>query len=189
LRRSEVSRSPLLDIWELCTAYYVPNNEFSRKALVSTREVLGMPAGLLHREERPEYARALRDAAGAPSGKAPLRPSPLPALFTSSLERPFRMVLAGSGGRQSALHRPDDRRGGGALRPVGGSTGRLPRNSADGHSISELIFSPREILFTGISQPDALVLISAEGRKMAGRYLQGLTKESWLFTDAGVRGP
>src|SRR5512136_2325541 len=82
----------LLDIWELCTAYYVPNNDFSRKALASTREALGMPAGLVHREARPEYARALREAAGAPSTVPPLRPSPLPALFASPLERPFRLV-------------------------------------------------------------------------------------------------
>ncbi len=52
----------LLDIWELCTAYYVPNNEFSRKSIEVTREALGMAAGVLHREERPEYARAVRSA-------------------------------------------------------------------------------------------------------------------------------
>ena len=31
----------LLDIWELCTAYYVPNNEFSRKLLEATRDSVG----------------------------------------------------------------------------------------------------------------------------------------------------
>ena len=55
----------LLDIWELCTAYYVPNNEFSRKSLEATRTALGMAAGVLHREARPEYARALRESRGA----------------------------------------------------------------------------------------------------------------------------
>ena len=51
-----------------------------------------------------------------------------------------------------------------------------------GHSISELIFSPREILFTGVTRPDALVLLSEEGRRMSGRYLEAMTAESWLFT-------
>jgi len=50
-----------------------------------------------------------------------------------------------------------------------------------GHSISELIFSPREILFTGVTRPDALVLLTEDGRRMAGRYLKALTPESWLF--------
>ena len=61
-----------------------------------------------------------------------------------------------------------------------------------GHSISELIFSPREILFTGVTRPDALVLVSEDGRKMAGRYLQALTPESWLFVTpefAGLETP
>jgi len=57
-----------------------------------------------------------------------------------------------------------------------------------GHSISELIFSPREILFTGISRPDALVLVTEDGRKAAARYLRGLTAESWLFTTPEFAG-
>ena len=45
-----------------------------------------------------------------------------------------------------------------------------------------MIFSPREILFTGVARPDALVLISEEGLRMSGRYLEAMTEESWLFT-------
>jgi Pyruvate/2-oxoacid:ferredoxin oxidoreductase gamma subunit len=33
-----------------------------------------------------------------------------------------------------------------------------------------------------VNRPDALVLISEEGRRAAGRYLRALTAESWLFT-------
>jgi hypothetical protein len=51
-----------------------------------------------------------------------------------------------------------------------------------GHSISELIFSPDRILFTGVTRPDALVLATEEGRKASARYLKALTGESWLFT-------
>jgi 2-oxoglutarate ferredoxin oxidoreductase subunit beta len=182
----------LLDIWELCTAYYVPNNEFSRKALAATRATLGMPAGLLHREERPEYARTLREAAGATAGKAPLRPSPLPALFASPLERPFRLVLAGSAGGKV---RSTARMIGEAAVLSGlwaAQQDDYPVTVQTGHSISELILSPREILFTGVSRPDALVLVSEEGRKVAGRYLAVLTEESWLFTTpefAGIETP
>jgi Pyruvate/2-oxoacid:ferredoxin oxidoreductase gamma subunit len=57
-----------------------------------------------------------------------------------------------------------------------------------GHSISELIFSPREILYTGVTRPDALVLVSEDGRRAAGRYLAGLTAESWLFTTPEFAG-
>jgi 2-oxoglutarate/2-oxoacid ferredoxin oxidoreductase subunit beta len=182
----------MLDIWELCTAYYVPNNAFSRKALIATRESLGMPAGLLHREERPEYARALREAAGLPSAKMPLRPSPLPALFASSLQRPLRLVFAGSAGGKV---RSTARMIGEAAVLSGlwaAQQDDYPVTVQTGHSISKLIVSPREILFTGVSRPDALVLISEEGRTMAARTLAALTEESWLFVTpefAGLETP
>ena len=55
-----------------------------------------------------------------------------------------------------------------------------------GHSISELIFSPREILFTGVTRPDALVLVTEDGRRMAGRYLRGADAGELAVRHAGV---
>lgn len=185
----------LLDIWELCTAYYVPNNEFSRKSLEVTRAALGMAAGVLHREERPEYARALRatgEQARGEAGEMPLRPRPLPAQFASSLDREFRLVIAGSAGGKV---RSTARMIGEAAILSGlwaAQQDDYPVTVQTGHSISELIFSPREILFTGVTRPDALVLVSEDGRKMAGRYLKALTPESWLFVApefAGLETP
>lgn len=181
----------LLDIWELCTAYYVPNNEFSRKALEAMRETLGMPAGVVSRVARPEYAHALRETiagAAAASGQTPLRPRPLDPIFSSRLDREFRLVIAGSAG--------------GKIRSTARTIGEAailsglwatqqddyPVTVQSGHSISELIFSPREIFFTGITRPDALVLVSEEGRKIAGRYIKSLSPESWLFTTPEFAG-
>ncbi len=175
----------LLDIWELCTAYYVPHNEFSRKMLEETRETLGMKAGTAHQEARPEYARAVRAAEGQKSRGAeekPLRPRPLPAKFTSALDREFSFVIAGSaGGKVRSLARTI-----GEAALLSGlwaaQQDDYPVTVQTGHSISELIFSPREILFTGVTRPDALVLLSEEGLRMSGRYLAAMTAESWLFT-------
>lgn len=187
----------LLDIWELCTAYYVPNNEFSRAALEGTRAALGMSAGLLHRETRPEYARTLRVAADQGSAareaeEKPLRPRPLPAQFTSALGHEFRLVIAGSAGGKV---RSTARMLGEAALLSGlwaAQQDDYPVTVQTGHSISELIFSPYEILFTGVTRPDALVLVSEDGRKMADRYLRALTPESRLFTTpefAGLETP
>ena len=183
----------LLDIWELCTAYYVPNNEFSRKSLEATRTALGMAAGVLRRETRPEYAQALRRtveqgsaARGVP--EKPLRPRPLPALFSSTLDREFRFVIAGSaGGKVRSTARLI---GEGAILSGlwAAQQDDYPVTVQTGHSISELIFSPREILFTGVTRPDALVLVTEDGRKMAGRYLRALTAESWLFVTPELAG-
>jgi pyruvate/2-oxoacid:ferredoxin oxidoreductase beta subunit len=179
---SESESFALLDIWELCTAYYVPNNDLSRKSLLEMREQLGMPAGLIHREERPEYARAVRDANAAQRGKAVLPANPLPTLFRSPLKGAFRFVVAGSaGGKVRSAAR--------VLGEAGILSGLWAAQQDDypvtvqtGHSISELIFSADPILFTGVTRPDALVLATEEGRKASARYLKALTAESWLFT-------
>ena len=172
----------LLDIWELCTAYYVPNNDFSRKALLEMREELGMRAGLLHREERPEYALAVRQANEPARGKPVLPSNPLPTMFSAGLEREFRLVIAGSAGGKVRS----------AARVIGEAAilsglwaaqqDDYPVTVQTGHSISELIFSPRPILFTGVTRPDALILATEDGRKASGRYLKALTVESTLFT-------
>lgn len=172
----------LLDIWELCTAYYVPSNDFSRKALLETREQLGMPLGLIQRNDRPEYARTVREANAASAGKPVLPQNSLPALFKGSLDREFRLVIAGSAGGKV-------RSGAKVLGEAAILSGLWAAQQDDypvtvqtGHSISELIFSPRPILFTGVTRPDALVLVSEDGRKASSRYLKALTAESYLFT-------
>ncbi len=172
----------LLDIWELCTAYYVPNNDFSRKALLEMREQLGMPAGLLQRQARPEYARALREANQGLQGKPVLPVSPLPTLFVASLDHEFRLVIAGSAGGKVRS----------AARVLGEAAilsglwaaqqDDYPVTVQTGHSISELILGPQPILFTGVTRPDVLILASEDGRKASARYLKALTPESYLFT-------
>ena len=112
---------------------------------------------------------------------AGLRPAPIQPRFTSLLNREFRLVIAGSAGGKV---RSTARVLGEAALFSGlwaAQQDDYPVTVQSGHSVSELIFSPREILFTGVTRPDALVLISEEGRRAAGRYLQALTAESWLF--------
>ncbi len=175
----------LLDIWELCTAYYVPNNEFSRKMLEETREALGARPGMVHEAARPEYARALRRLAspsGRGTGEPPLRPRPLPVKFASSLDRAFSLVIAGSAGGKV---RSTARLIGEAAILSGlwaAQQDDYPVTVQSGHSISELILSPHEVLFTGVARPDVLVLVSEDGRRLSGRYLEAMDAESWLFT-------
>ena len=116
----------------------------------------------------------------------------MPALFASPLDHEFRFVIAGSAGGKV---RSTARMIGEAAILSGlwaAQQDDYPVTVQTGHSISELIFSPREILFTGVTRPDALVLVTEDGRRMAGRYLKALTPESWLFVTpefAGLETP
>jgi 2-oxoglutarate ferredoxin oxidoreductase subunit beta len=171
----------LLDIWELCTAYYVVNNQFSRKALMSTLEELGFPTGVLHRGEAPEYAAAYRRTHAARLEDSPLSPKPIEPRFESRLDRRFNMVIAGSAGGKVRS----------AARLVGmaGLLSGLRATQRDdypitiksGHSVSELVLSRSEIYYTGISRPDALLILSEDGYQKVSRYVQEMTGQDRLF--------
>lgn len=171
----------LLDIWELCTAYFVPNNDFSRKALTGTLEHLGFPTGLLHRQSRPEYAAAYRQAHAQEYGKPVMTPQLIEPRFTATLDRKFNLVLAGSaGGKVRSAAR---------LAGVAGILAGLwvaqrddyPITVKSGHSVSELTFSPAPVRYTGLERPDALVIVTADGYKQVRHYLPLQRSTDWLF--------
>jgi len=171
----------LLDIWELCTAYYVPSNHASKRTLATTLEQLGLAAGLLRRAEYPEYAAAYRAAARDLSGKTPPAPSPIAPRFTSPLDRPFRLVVAGSAG---AKIRSAARLAGEAALLSGlwaAQRDDYPITVKTGHSIAELVFSPCEIDYTGIERPDAMILLSRDGVSKVGRQLAAMRPEDRVF--------
>ncbi|GAB4159337.1 MAG: hypothetical protein Fur0037_26590 [Planctomycetota bacterium] len=165
----------LLDIWELCTAHFVPRNKASKRTLNELAQKLGFSMGLLRREPRPEYAASCREAVAGLLG-SPLREmEPVDVVRRLSPKEPFRIVVAGSaGGRvQSAA----------GLFAVAAMAGGLfathredyPVTVRTGHSIAELILSPREIRYTGIERPDLLVAVSRDGLAKVGRRLEAMT--------------
>jgi 2-oxoglutarate ferredoxin oxidoreductase subunit beta len=172
----------LLDISELCTAYYVPKNRLNRAALADMLRRLELPTGLLQRRDGPEYAAAYRAAHEAVVGTPTLSSVPIEADATAMLDRRLRLVVAGSAGGKV----------GSAVRLVAQAaiaTGLwaaqrndFPVTVQSGHSVSELILSPEEIHYPGVTKPDALVILSADGRKKAARYLAAMDANDLVFT-------
>jgi Pyruvate/2-oxoacid:ferredoxin oxidoreductase gamma subunit len=56
-----------------------------------------------------------------------------------------------------------------------------PITIKSGHSVSELVLSPDEIFYTGISRPDALVILSEDGYRKVAHYLPHMTAADRLF--------
>ncbi|HET6349221.1 MAG TPA: thiamine pyrophosphate-dependent enzyme [Candidatus Krumholzibacteria bacterium] len=176
----------LLDIWELCTAYYVPKNKASKKTLTQLLDQLQLKAGLLQRAEHPEYAAAYHNAAGALRGKPLLAPQPLESRFESVLQNPFHLVIAGSAGAKVRS----------AARLVGEAAvlsglwaaqrDDYPITVKTGHSVAELVLSPREIHYSGISRPDALIVLSREGLAKVGARLAAMEAGDRVFTTPGL---
>jgi hypothetical protein len=90
----------LVDIWELCTAYYVPNNRFSKALLEDTLSTLGFQTGVTHQRSRPEYSRAYRESVSGEAGKPPMPSRPIAVNYTSRLDRRTGIVIAGAAGKK-----------------------------------------------------------------------------------------
>lgn len=174
----------LLDIWELCTAYYVPNNQFSRTALTQTLQSLNFPTGVLQKQERPELARVYRDSIShlpspIPNLQSPAQP--IETKFTSALERTTRIIIAGAAGgkvRSTAT----------AL-AIGGMMSGLwatqrddyPVSVMSGYSVSEVILSREEILYMGIEKPDLLAVLTPEGLSQVPRQLRAMDETQTVY--------
>ena len=187
----------LLDIWELCTAHFSPQNRFNQPRLEQTITDLGFPRGIIQRNDRPEFSRAYHQTL-APDRHTPhsWRGSGLEVKYSAELDVPVEIVVAGSAGM----------RVGSAARILSQAAilsglyasqrSEYPVTVRSGFSVSELIISPREIIFSGITKPDILVVLSHDGLTQAARWLAIMSERDQVFiadqlpsveTDAQVR--
>ena len=169
----------LLDIWELCAAYFVPNNALNRAELENSMSKHGLQKGVIHQEQRPEYGRAYRESA-AKSAPAKQQESLIP-LFKSSLNRVLRIVIAGAAGQKIAS--TASILGTAAVLSNLWATKRddYPITVMTGHSVSEVILSPTEIFYTGIKEPDIFLALASEGINARKNQLDNLTGDSVLY--------
>jgi len=176
----------LIDIWELCTAYYVPNNRFSKTKLLETMTGLGFAAGVVQRCQRAEYSHAYRETNREQVGKPVLPKQGLVPRYASSLDAPRRIVIAGSAGQKV--------RSTARLLGLGGVLSGLwvtqrhdyPVTVMTGHSVAELILSPEPILYTGILKPDVVILLSEDGRRVAHRQIRAMAEQDVIYSDAAL---
>jgi 2-oxoglutarate ferredoxin oxidoreductase subunit beta len=172
----------LLDVWDLCTAYYVRSNKFTRAGMEESMRSWGMESGLLYERETTEYATGYREAHEAVVGSPVMSARPIPVNFEATLDRPMSLVVAGSaGGKIRSASR---------LVALGAIRSRLwaaqrddyPVTVKSGHSVSELWMAPAEMPLTAVTGPDALAIISVDGYGKAQPYLAAMTADDLVLT-------
>jgi 2-oxoglutarate/2-oxoacid ferredoxin oxidoreductase subunit beta len=176
----------LLDVWELCTAYFVKANRFNRRAMEALMTDAGLRPGLLYRRAVAEYADAYRraHAADAPPGG----PRAIPVEFTAALERPVSVVVAGSaGGKVRSAARLV---GEAAIRSGLWATQRddYPVTVQTGHSLAELVLSPGELPLVTVAAPDVLIVLSEDGLTKARPMLARMSPEGTVVTLPDLAG-
>jgi Pyruvate/2-oxoacid:ferredoxin oxidoreductase gamma subunit len=179
----------LVDIWELCTAYYAPNNKFGKKEMLDLLEYGGWATGILARNDRPEYARAClppakrtSGAASEPKTKQPsYRGQPLIPRFTATLEARAKIVVAGAAGGK--VRSTGHLLGRGAVLSGLYATQRddYPVTVMTGHSVCEVILDTTPIGYTGIPRPDVLIWVADEGRAKALSRLSAMTSRDRAY--------
>lgn len=176
----------LLDIWELCTAYYVPNNKLSRRSLDEILDGHGFERGVIAKRDLPEYSKGYREATAGEMGKPILAARPIEKTFDSPLDRRFRLVIAGSAGGKIRSAARLVAEGAVASGLYAAQRDDYPITVMTGHSIAELIFDPEPIGYPAVSCPDALVLLTEDGLKKAGRYLGVMGPEQVVYVNAAL---
>lgn len=171
----------LVDVWELCTAYYVPNNRFSKSMLENTLTTLNFARGVIQRRDAPEYSRAYRQSVAEETGKNPMASRPIPTKYKSELDRRIGIVIAGAAGKKinsaaTMLCR-------GAVLSGLWATQRndYPVTVKSGHSVSEVILSPKEIGYTGIMKPEIMLVLFKEGLTSVQSQLEAMNEGDTLF--------
>jgi 2-oxoglutarate ferredoxin oxidoreductase subunit beta len=178
----------LLDVWELCTAYYAPRNKLKKKELDDLLQRNDLKLGVLNDKPRPEYS--VRYRAAYATGRPARKRSPvIEVQYTNDVRRQTGIVIAGSAGQkirstatlfaQAAMFsglnatQKDD----------------YPITVMTGHSLSELIFSRENIDYTAIEAPDYLLAISEDGVKKVRDQLQGLPETCTVYAEQALDLP
>lgn len=151
----------VVEILELCVAYAVKNNPITGKDLEEIGKRQGYEFGILVESPRQEFSAAYRDRLSRLPGKK--AKAEILEEFSSDLSHPYRILLAGSAGErvQSAA----------SLFITSAAKAGLyatqkndnPVTQGFGFSLSEIILNPVEVFYTGISSPDALIILSRDG--------------------------
>jgi len=184
-RMVDAIRTPgfaLLDVWDLCTAYYVRSNKFTRAGMEDSMRSWGLEPGVHYDRDVTEYASGYRAAHASRIGKPTLRPRPVPVEHDHALDRPMSLVVAGSaGGKVRSAAR---------LVALGGISSGLwaaqrddyPVTVKSGHSVTELWLAPVEMPLTAVTKPDVLAVISTDGYGKAGPYLAAMGGDDLVLT-------
>ncbi len=156
-------RSPgfaLLDIWELCVAYFVEKNKVRPATIHEMSERLGLPFGLLRDDRHATEPKPVRTAA-VPRALRPEQTRVGPLAWHGRQE----IWIAGSAGQHI-------RTAAGIFGEIATACGLFVAQDDDfpitvrrGHSVSKLVISGRPIRYTGSDAPSVMILLSEDGVK------------------------
>jgi Pyruvate/2-oxoacid:ferredoxin oxidoreductase gamma subunit len=178
----------MLDIWELCTAYYSPRNQLKKKDLYELLDSYGLKRGVLVDKPRPEYSVSYREAYEATKGSRKPKP-PIETEYGHAVERQTGIVIAGSAGQKIKSTATLFAQASMSSGLEATQKDDYPITVMTGHSIAEIILSPERIDYTAIDSPDYFLVISEDGLKRARARIEQLPETCMLYAEESLELP
>lgn len=173
----------ILDIWEFCTAYYSPRNDMDKQSMIAMSETHNLPFGILtNRTDRTEYTVALKNQEAKT-----LKASPdLNQRFDQLLDQKIELVLSGGAGQK--IKSTAAILGQAAILSGGYASQKddYPITVKTGYSSAEVIISPENIDYTGMTAPNAALILSIEGFNKEKSKLVAMKAGSVIFLEEGL---
>lgn len=187
-RALELPGFSMIDVWELCVAYYSPRNRLKKKDLYDFMDENGFERGQIADSPRPDYMNRYLDQHGT-KGETGSSQQIIETCFSHSVPKQTGIILAGSAGQRV--------RSTATLFSMGAMMSGLEVSQKDdypitvmtGHSVSEVILSPESIEYTAIDTPDYMIVLSQDGLKRTGARIAELPESSTLFIDDALEIP
>lgn len=176
----------LIDIWELCTAYFAPTNQFKKRSIDETLDRLGFETGILWHADRSEYSRAYRESVADQCGKKTLAPRPLETRYQSDLAAQQGWVIAGAAGQKIGSAAAAFCRGAILAGLWTTQHSDYPVTVKTGHSVADVVLSPEPILHMGISRPDVMLVLFPEGLAKERQRIAQLDNSATLYITADL---
>jgi len=172
----------MLDVWELCTAYYSARNQLKKRELDALLGGFEFKVGLMADKPRPEYSTSYRQAFEAGKGTVKAKQF-IEKKHEHNVTRQTGIVIAGSAGQKI-------KSAAGVFAQASMFSGLEATQKDDypitvmtGHSLAEIIVSPERIDYTAIESPDYFVVISEEGLKRSRARIGTLPETCTLYSD------
>ncbi len=173
----------LLDVWELCTAYFVPANKLNRGSIETLSSELGMPFGVVDECRGRKQSRPVQPPRTSrvepPSIDSSHQPTSRQMIAPIQWLGRREICVAGSAGQRvrSAV---------GILGEIAVAGGLFAAQQDDfpitvrrGFSISNLIISHEPIRYTATDAPDVVVILSLDGLARLGS-VPGWQAAKWV---------
>jgi hypothetical protein len=163
----------LLEVMELCTAYYGELNRFRKSELEEVMRPGHLPRVTFINEREGEYTSLTRSSEKPVPPEREKKSYHITTPYAGPVRGSLSILIAGSAGQkvQSAATQVASAAVASGLFAI--QQDDYPVTVRTGYSVSAIKLSPARIEYPGIEKPDCIIIFTEEGLKRCGEYLSG----------------